>query len=256
MASAYNFMVDGLWYRTHSDGTTVEVTSDNAHPSSGYPGLSGNLTIPASVTYNDVTYSVTEIGLGAFEGCNGLTSVSIPNSVIEIDSQAFCNCSGLTSVIIPNSVTKIGTHAFAYCTALTSVNLPNSLKSIHEWAFMGCTGLTSITIPQSVTNIGNNPFAECSNLASIVVEDGNPYYNSRDNCNAIIYYNNPYHVVDNAIVSGCKSTTIPSDVKAIYKGAFYGCTELTSIVIPYSVNMIYEEAFNNCHFTSVTVPNT
>ena len=43
--------------------------------------VSGDVVIPSSVEHNNVTYSVTSIGNEAFNGCSGLTSVSIPNSV-------------------------------------------------------------------------------------------------------------------------------------------------------------------------------
>ncbi|NNM66424.1 MAG: leucine-rich repeat protein, partial [Spirochaetales bacterium] len=60
------------------------------------PGtLSRSFTIPSSVT---------SIGLGAFWGCSGLTSITIPSSVTSIGLGAFWGCSGLTSVAIPASV--------------------------------------------------------------------------------------------------------------------------------------------------------
>ncbi|MBQ7379276.1 MAG: leucine-rich repeat protein [Clostridia bacterium] len=41
---------------------------------------------------------VTQIGMHAFVGCTGLTSITIPNSVTLISRAAFLNCTGLTDV--------------------------------------------------------------------------------------------------------------------------------------------------------------
>ena len=60
---------------------------------------SGNLIIPSTISYNGTTYSVTSIGEWAFENCNGLTSVTIPNSVTSIGEGAFLSCIGLTSIV-------------------------------------------------------------------------------------------------------------------------------------------------------------
>ena len=108
--------------------------------------------------------SVTSIGVGAFYGCSGLTSVTIPNGVTNIGSSVFCDCSGLTSVTIPDSVTSIGDSAFYNCCGLTSVTIPDSVTSIGDGAFYGCSGLTSVTIPDSVTSIGSEAFFGCANL--------------------------------------------------------------------------------------------
>ncbi|MBQ0115857.1 MAG: leucine-rich repeat protein, partial [Bacteroidales bacterium] len=92
-ARSYNFMVDGIAYNINSDGKSVTVTMS-------YGSYSGSVTIPATVTYSGTTYSVTEIGGSAFQGCSGLTSVTIPNSVTSIGSNAFSGCSGITEVNI------------------------------------------------------------------------------------------------------------------------------------------------------------
>ena len=113
-AEAYDFMVDGLCYNKNSDGTSVTVTYQNTS-SPRYSNLSGNLVIPETVTYSDISYSVTSIGNYAFYGCSGLTSVTIPNSVTSIGGDAFSGCTGLTSITIPNSVTSIGARAFLNC---------------------------------------------------------------------------------------------------------------------------------------------
>ncbi len=246
--------------------------------------ITGALVIPSVVEHEGVNYSVTSIGAGAFElcnnlisitipntvtsignlvfdGCSGLVSITveagnpiydsrnmcnaiirtadntliagcknttIPNSVTSIDKLAFYDCIGLTSITIPNSVASIGDAAFYGCSGLTSITIPNSVTSIGDAAFYGCSGLTSITIPNSVTHIGHGAFEYCSGLASITVEAGNPIYDSRDMCNAIIS-------IDGILITGCKNTTIPYSVSTIDGDAFSGCSGLTSITIPYSV---------------------
>ena len=110
MASAFDCQVDGIYYNLDTSGKTAEVTYQSLSNS-----YRGSVDIPSSVTYNGIKYKVTGIGDGAFWGCSGLTSVTIPNSVTGIGDRAFWDCSGLTSITIPNSVTKIDDHAFSGC---------------------------------------------------------------------------------------------------------------------------------------------
>ena len=135
---------------------------------------SGNITIPATITNGENTYTVTSIGNSAFSSCSGLTSVTIPDGVTSIGNSAFSYCSGLTSVTIPDSVTSIGNGAFSWCSDLTSVTIPDSVTTIGEYAFFYCTDLTSITIPGSVTSIGNRAFGKCTSLSSITFAGINP----------------------------------------------------------------------------------
>ena len=128
---------------------------------------SGNITIPATITNGENTYTVTSIGNSAFSWCSDLTSVVIPDGVTSIGNSAFSYCSGLTSVTIPDSVTSIGNGAFSWCSDLTRVTIPDSVTSIGNHAFF-FTGLTSITIPDGVTSIGNSAF-KCSGLTSVTI---------------------------------------------------------------------------------------
>ena len=145
-------------------------------------------------------------------------------------------------------VTSIGYEAFVRCTGLTSVTIPSSVISIDKYAFYGCTGLTSLSIPSSVTSIGGCAFVSCTGLTSITVAGGNPTYDSRNNCNAII------ESESNTLILGCKETTIPLSVTSIGYDAFEYCTEMTYVTIPSSVISIGSHAFSYCTgLTSVTI---
>ena len=135
---AYDCMVDGICYNLDSNNKTAKVTSLSVYVDINKDYVSGDITIPSSITYAGVTYSVTSIGDRAFWYCSGLTSITIPNSVTSIGSAAFESCSGLTSITIPNSVTSIDYGVFRDCTGLTSVTIPNSVTSIGDHAFFGC----------------------------------------------------------------------------------------------------------------------
>jgi hypothetical protein len=131
-------------------------------------GVFENCTNLVSVTIPD---SVTQIGRYAFLGCANLVSVAIPDSVAAIGQRAFGGCTSLASIAIPNSVTSTGGQVFQGCTNLASITLPESLASINESLFNGCISLTSVTIPDSVTQIGRYAFQDCTNLASVTLPE-------------------------------------------------------------------------------------
>ena len=254
---AYDFQSGDLCYNITSD-TTVKVTYQEHWSSSNYSGLT-TATIPESVTYNGTTYSVTNIGSGAFRSCSSLTSVTIPNSVTSIGDDAFYNCSSLTSVTIPNSVTSIRERAFSGCSSLTSVTIPNSVTSIEWGTFYNCSSLSSITIPNSVTSIGTHAFYNCSSLTSITIPNsvtsigGRAFYG----CTSLTSPVFNVHCFAYMPASYTGAYTIPEGIKQIAGGAFEYCSGLTYVTIPKGVTSIESSTFHRCSsLTSVTIPNS
>ena len=240
------------------------VTSIGDYAFSGCTGLTST-TIPSSVTsiggyafsectsLNSVTIGegATSIGDYAFSGCTSLNSVTIGEGAISIGDYAFSGCTSLNSVTIGEGAISIGDNAFAECTGLVSIVIPTGVNSIGEKAFYRCASLTSVSIPSSVNSIGEDAFADCLELSHIRIESGNPVYDSRDDCNAII------RTVNNELLKGCKTTIIPSTVTKIGDRSFSNCLGLTSIEIPEGATTIGNSAFAGCvDLSFVSIPST
>ncbi len=205
-ASAYDFEVDGIYYDINYDNVNeVIVTYKGIHEDGFvYNDVSGEVTIPETVTYNGTTYSVTSIGYQAFADCNALNRITIPNSVTSIGYQSFCGCEGLTSITIPNSVVTISSGAFQSC------------------------NLASVTIGNSVTSIGTEAFYYSGNVHTIL-------FNAL-NCEFVDHKAFPYEVNNlqfgdsvQHILAGLsrlkmygKILKIPNSVKTIATGAING----------------------------------
>ena len=244
--------IGGLYYNLDATSQTAEVTSQ--YSSYPYSTTITTANIPASVTYNSVSYSVTSIGESAFSHCSSLTSVTIPNSVTSIGYGAFADCTGLTSPVY-------NAHVFAYMPTSYSgaYTIPDGIESIAGGAFYGCSSLTSVTIPNSVTSIGGSAFSGCTGLTS-------PVYNAHIFACLPTSYSGAYTIPDGiesiagGAFSGCSSltsVTIPNSVTSIGGSAFSGCTGLTSVTIPNSVTSIGDWAFYGCSsLASVTIPNS
>ncbi len=210
-----------------------------------------NCTGLTTITGLDRLYG--SIGSSAFNGCAGLTSITIPDSVTSIGENAFYDCGGLTGVTIGSGVTGIDTYAFRNCTGLTGVTIPDNVTTIGTQAFDGCTDLTSVTIGSGVDTIGDYPFLNCTSLTGITVAAGNTSYSSEG---GVLFNAGKTTLI---AYPGGKSGaySIPSGVTVIKPYAFYKCAGLTSVVIPSGVTEIGNCTFQYCAgLTSVTIPSS
>ena len=199
---------------------------------------------------------VTSIGNNAFQYCNSLTAINIPNGVTSIGDSAFYNCYSLTAINVPDGVTSIGGSAFAYCYSLTAINVPNGVTSIGGNAFAYCYSLTAINVPDGVNSIGGSAFYNCYSLTAINIPDGvtsignNAFYN----CYSLTAINVPNGVtsIGNNAFYNCYSLTainVPNGVTSIGGSAFQGCRELYDVVIRGEPALSNTNAFNGAPST-------
>lgn len=223
--------------------------------------LQGSFDVPSQVVINGKTYKVTAIGNFAFEGCEDIKCITIPNSVTSIgrsafgcqlikvasDNKNYASISGILyskdltkliecpkgikgEVTIPGTVTLIGDEAFNGCLDLTHVMIPNSVETIGKYAFAACRELTNVIIPNSVTFIGEEAFSGCYALTDIKLSDS-------------------VTIIEEGAFSECIGLTrikIPSSIVFIGDDAFKDCTELREVSIPAKFKDRIEDIFLYC----------
>lgn len=193
-ASAYDFESNGIYYKiTSMSDLEVEVCSNGNYEEvrinydwvwKNTTSYKGYLIIPATVNYNNRTFTVTGIGKAAFgypyradridddsydRATNSatpteITSIKLPQTIRHIDAMAFQGCN-IQSIELPNSLTTIGTAAFAY-TKLTSISIPSSVTQINKQAFYG-SDIQSVILGKNVSSIGSAAFQYCASLLEV-----------------------------------------------------------------------------------------
>ncbi|MBP5769971.1 MAG: leucine-rich repeat protein [Bacteroidaceae bacterium] len=178
-----------------------------------------------------ITYEVT-----GFDANRLANDVVIPSTVkgfaMKSVAEEALKSATFETLALSEGVERIGLNAFNRNSDLKSVFLPASLISI------------------SPTE--DNPFSGCPSLTSIQVAVGNPVYDSRNNCNAVI------ETATNKLLAGCTGTVIPDDVTAIGADAFYGAG-FAEFTIPQQITSIGGIAFCECQnltslISSITEP--
>lgn len=120
------------------DSYEYKVTSANTVSLMGFAGNAEEtyVKVKNSITYDGVTYNVTQI-----------------------DTKAFMKESSITKVLIRKNVTDIGRRAFFQCTNLKTVNIKIGAKVIRKCAFKGCKSLRVVNIKSGVLeDVKSNAF--------------------------------------------------------------------------------------------------
>lgn len=181
---------------------TMELnTQKNEYKIKEFIKASGDIALPQ--TYNGLP--VTEIGNNAFEDCNDITSVTIPDGIKVIGTFAFRECANLERVVISDTVEKIHNQAFAECEKLNTVNIPKYVSYIGEMIFRQ------------------------SGIAHLTVDADNAYYRAKGNC--------LIRKKDNAVIFANENSKIPSDVDTIAQYAIWS-DKIETLIIPNDVQKL------------------
>lgn len=218
-AYAERVVVDGINYETNDDNFTATVVASDGEP------YKGALVIPASITYNNRTYDVTNIESTAFSYNGFITSVDIHAPITETGSM-FSGCTSLTSVSLPETVTTIGSYAFSGCTSLASFTVDNDISTIGYSAFDGCESLEEFVIKDGDTPISLDDMSTMPVKRLQIGREINftSYSSPKWNSSTLEY------------------ATISGNVKTVPDNMFNMCSSLKSLTIGEGVTTIGEWA--------------
>ena len=249
-----DIVLNGIKYRLYPT-KTAKVLKKNDY--------SGDIVIPETVTYNNITYKITSLERGCFEGCWLLTSINLSSSITSLESGCFEGCWSLTSINLPSSITSLGDDCFSDCSSLTSINLPSSITSLGDGCFRDCSRLTSINLPSSITSLGSYCFRGCSRLTSINLPSSITSLGSYcfSGCSSLTSINLPSSITSlgDDCFSDCSSLTsinLPSSITSLERSCFRGCSSLTSINFPSGITSLGESCFSECSsLASIELPS-
>jgi len=176
-------------------------------PVAGADMLSGEITIPARVSYDGDDFVVTQVAKNAFRNYSDITSVVLPSTLTTIEEGAFQGCVSLTTINTPQPLSVIGDYAFDGCHNLEAFSLTASISSLGEACFRGCESLSDVVFTPTFSEIPDEAFYGCVSLTEI---------------------------------------ELPSTVMEIGDDAFAGCEGLTKVSMDRSVREIGEGAFAGC----------
>lgn len=222
--ATYKVEINGVNYSITDDYVTVIAKNDGTK-------YAGNIVIPAEIEYNSNTYTVKSLG-SAFNGCDGLLSLQLPNTIESIGS--FSGCSKLKEFVIPNPVKSIPESAFKDCSSLETISISPQITSIGKNAFVGCEKLKSIHIYDldawcklAFAHVGTGSW---SGYVYVTDYNNNPLSNGAD-----LYLN------DEKVIN----LVIPESVPTIPRFAFRGCSSFETITISDKTN-IHPNSFEGC----------
>ena len=199
--------------------------------------------------------SIIAIENYAFQNCESLERIMIPDSTQEIGVSAFENCKALTGIVIPRKITKLNCSVFAGCSSLKTVSLEDVKQiSLADSCFRGCSQLEDIKSSNKITAIGSDAFRDCVSLNSVSFSHKLNTIGSSafSGCRSLQTANLSICGIRNIperMFYDCRSLTavsLPGRIERIGDRSFYGCASLTRIVLKPSVTSIGRYAFSGC----------
>ena len=221
------FTIEDLTYTVLTEKASAKTGTVSVKASS--TSISGSVTIPATVTNNDITYTVNTIVASGFKDCTNITSIALPETITKFNNYSFSGCSSLQSINIPSKVTTIPTECFWKCIALEYVTIPNTVTKINSYAFGQCTKLKSVVMSENVTTIPTGCFINCNKMTSI-------------NLSKIKTING------NAFNECASLTEISLDSLKTLSGAyqFQKCSKLKTVVLGENLTKLNQGCFKEC----------
>ena len=248
VAEGDNFFVGNVAYSITSYSETakevmvtyfpVESVSDNNIKAANRAGYVGDVVVPATVSYQNIEFTVDGVTAQAFMGAEEMTSIKFNCALTTIPERAMFSCKKLATVEIPSTVTAIEAKAFEQCQALGAITLPQGLLSIGSRAFYYCKVLENVVIPATVTSLGDYAFYECDKFTSIEFPES-------------------ITAIPANVCYACDllaEVKLGSKVESIGGSAFYNCTSLKSIELPNSLTSFGTSVFYGSGLESITIP--
>ena len=284
-ALAYDFEVDGIyyWINDYTEGPEVRV----GHCSQpGWGCYAGDVVIPETVTYDGITYTVTQIGFWAFKDCTELTSISFPSTLTFIGERAFEGCTSLYDIHIPSTVTRVNARAFVntgwynlqpngwmlyldgWCLGfkekmpLVDLVIDEGTLKVADAAFYEYETLVTVTLPNTLVSLGNHSFAFCPELRHVdfgesIVEIGRDAFYGCTRLEDFTLPETTTKIGDWAFSSchGLYRLDLPNSITTIGEYAFHGCSNLAIVSLPEALTEIAEGLFDQAGLKSITIPD-
>ncbi|MDD3382779.1 MAG: leucine-rich repeat protein [Bacilli bacterium] len=243
-----NYTLYAIWEKASTEGISFTLKNDDTYEVSGWGGVIADEIIIQNQYKGKAVTSIGEFALSDYMGYSRVKNIIIPNSITSIGEKAFYGRVQLESITLPEGIISIGKSAFSGCSSLTNIVIPNSVTSIGESAFSGCTSLTSIVLPF----IGANRTASNSSALFGYIFGTSSFANG--NSTKQYYTSSSYSIY---YIPTSLRTVVITDTKNLEYGAFYGCTNLTSITIPEGITVLNERVLMGCHsLASIEIPQS
>lgn len=223
---------------------SINIIGDRAY--SGCEELE-SINIPLNVSY---------VGVGAFYGCYKLTNIQVAPENSRYENRGGVLFDNVDKTLLryiqskhlesnfktPEGVVHIGNYAFDGCKGLVAVIVNEGCTDLGERSFTRCNDLKTITLPSSVNNLTYNAFDECNALEEIIVDKQNATYNSKNG----VLYSKDMKTVELCPKSKKSPFFFPNSIETVNNGAFSGCKNIKTVILPKKIKKIGAKAFSDC----------